>query len=348
MPDHGYKFWARQLHRVALAGPVAEMSFTIDRRMNRAAPQHALGKKHVFVAGLPRAGTTVLMRILYETGEFCSLTYMDMPFPLAPGLWRKIAGSGTTENQLRERVHGDGIMVNHDSPEALEEVFWRVFCMPGYIFPDRLTPVKAHETTLELFRKYIAGLLEIKGADRYLSKNNNNILRIASIIDAFPSAAVIIPFRDPVQQALSLYNQHLRFLEIHGRDSFSAKYMKWLVHHEFGSDHKPFDVSEEKSRHLPANPAYWLDQWISVYGYLLEQDLKTDGQILFVEYERMCDSTEAVWRALAEHVLLPPLPPAGLALSKAPLRKGLHPEGQAENRARQIYSELQNRFEKIL
>ncbi|MFP4000236.1 MAG: sulfotransferase, partial [Desulfobacterales bacterium] len=337
MPDNEYGFRARLLHRIALWGPVAEMSFNIDHIIRRPLPQRAMEQRHVFVAGLARAGTTAIMRMLHETGKFCSLTYGDMPFPLAPGLWRKVAAPAQAEAEMRERAHGDGIKAGPDSPEALEEVFWRVLCGREYIFPDRLSPMEADETALELFRKYIAGLLETKGAQRYLSKNNNNILRIGSILAAFPDAAVIIPFRDPVQQALSLYNQHLRFLEIHSRDGFSAQYMKWLVHHEFGSDHRPFEVGGEKSRHLPDSPAYWLDQWVCVYRYLLEQSVKTKGNIVFVEYERMCDATETVWSALSEYSLVCPVPPAGFALSKAPPRKGFSPDSQAEKAARSIY-----------
>ena len=48
-------------------------------------------KKHVFVCGLPRSGTTILMKSLYETGKFASLTYRDMPFILCPNIWKNIS-----------------------------------------------------------------------------------------------------------------------------------------------------------------------------------------------------------------------------------------------------------------
>ena len=37
---------------------------------------------HVFVMGLARSGTTVLLNALYESSEFASLSYKDMPFVL--------------------------------------------------------------------------------------------------------------------------------------------------------------------------------------------------------------------------------------------------------------------------
>ena len=83
-------------------------------------------KSHVFVCGLPRSGTTILMRSLYETGQFASLTYRDMPFVVSPNLWSKISDSNIKPMSAKERLHGDNVKVNIDSPEALEEVFWRV------------------------------------------------------------------------------------------------------------------------------------------------------------------------------------------------------------------------------
>ena len=47
--------------------------------------------KHVFVSGLARSGTTILLNALYESDEFASLSYKDMPFVLAPNLWSKLS-----------------------------------------------------------------------------------------------------------------------------------------------------------------------------------------------------------------------------------------------------------------
>ncbi len=79
----------RLLHRIALgSAPVLEMSFDIERsRFGRAARARAAGGAPVFVAGLARAGTTIVTRMLHDSGVFASLTYRDMPFPLAPNSW---------------------------------------------------------------------------------------------------------------------------------------------------------------------------------------------------------------------------------------------------------------------
>ncbi|MFO7731858.1 MAG: phage/plasmid primase, P4 family [Spirochaetia bacterium] len=164
-----YGFGARVLHHFALTSRmVSEMSFQIEQGLYPTSSKKAREGEHVFVTALARAGTTALMRLLYETGEFCSLTYREMPFPLAPRLWRKISSTSAQKGELSERAHGDGILVDFDSPEALEEVFWRVFSGKSYIASDRLTPMKAAPETIEAFRKYIADLLELSGAKRYL------------------------------------------------------------------------------------------------------------------------------------------------------------------------------------
>lgn len=84
----------RALHRLALGSPaVAEIAFGLDRIVSRAGPGDPEAR-HVFVCGLARAGTTALTRRLHASGAFASLTYRDMPFVLAPNLWRACRAAG--------------------------------------------------------------------------------------------------------------------------------------------------------------------------------------------------------------------------------------------------------------
>ena len=93
-------------------------------------------KPHIFVCGLPRSGTTILMRYLYETKEFASLTYRDMPFVVLPNLWSKISNR-IKSSPYKERIHDDKISINIDSPEAMEEIFWRIKLQNNYIYSGR-------------------------------------------------------------------------------------------------------------------------------------------------------------------------------------------------------------------
>ena len=100
-----YSFLDQLLHRVALqSAAVAEMRFDMDQRMVRNDPEEVVEERHVFVSGLARDGTMVLMRNFYATGEFRSLTYRDMPFVLAPNLWRKMTQSSKKNVEKAERA----------------------------------------------------------------------------------------------------------------------------------------------------------------------------------------------------------------------------------------------------
>ena len=232
-----YGFGSRLLHRLALGSrAVAETAMDLDRNMFKVDREAAVTGQHVFVSGLARAGTTILMRQLHATGQFRSLTYRDMPFVLAPNLWAKLTGRAQKSGVAQERAHGDGIAVDFDSPEALEEVFWRHFCADSYIQDTHLIPMQADAETRGAFQSYVAAILLQSRVTRYLSKNNNNIMRLPSIADSFPRATILVPFRDPVAHAQSLLKQHQSFVDRHATDKFARSYMTWLAHHEFGAD----------------------------------------------------------------------------------------------------------------
>ena len=298
-PDYGPA--ARLLHHLALARPfVAETFFDLEEALyGRNLPAAGDGT-HVFVAGLARAGTTMLMRLLHGTGAFCSLTYRDMPFVLAPNAWARLTSLSRRDLASRERAHGDGIAVDADSPEALDEVFWRVLCGPSYIGRRTLRPMRADAEVLDRLRRYVALVLKRYGADRYLSKNNNNILRLPSIRQAFPRAALLIPFRDPVQQARSLLAQHRQFAVRQRENPFTLAYMQWLAHHEFGADHRPFALpGDTGDTGDPVELVYWLRRWTAAYGYLWEQARAGGIEPVFVGYELLCREPERTCDRLA-------------------------------------------------
>ena len=337
----GYSARDKLLHRLALGNrAVAEMSFDIDQAMAKPDLAEATLGRHVFVAGLARAGTTALMRAIHDSGAFRSLTYADMPFVLAPNLWAKMRGQ-KAHGAAVERAHGDGIMVSTDSPESLDEVFWRTFDGESYIGADRLDLHAPDQETKDQFRSYVGAILKSAPQDRYLSKNNNNILRLPALAEMFPNAVILVPFRDPVAHAMSLMRQHDRFVASHAEDAFNRDYMGWLVHHEFGSDHRPF-VPEAARGAGPDQLVYWLRQWVAVYGRLLAE---AGTGARFVCYEDLC-TDPAVWEGLAgdlgipadsieaEFVLrTPPAPPADLPAADLEAARALYADLRAATAA---------------
>jgi len=290
----------RALHGLALGiRSVAELSFDLEQKTQHPDGEATKNNTHVFIAGLARAGTTVLMRRLYASGCFGSLTYRDMPFVLAPGLWSKLSRHGQRQTVLAERAHGDGLMVDTDSPESLDEVFWRVYCGENYIEKNALVPHDPDESTLNAFRTYIAAILQSRkgNVERYLSKTNNSILRISGLRSAFPNALILVPFRTPFQHAHSLLRQHKLFKEEQNEDRFVLKYMNWLAHHEFGEGHRPFVFDNNSPQGDPDTLAYWVELWCGVYEALLARH-KTD--VIFVSYDSMC-TDPSLWPKLVTY-----------------------------------------------
>mgnify|MGYP000856979107 CR=1 FL=1 len=302
-----YGALSRMLHQLALGNRfLAEASFDVETLLHRTDPAPVVGRKHVFVAGMARAGTTLLMRRFHATGAFRSLTYRDMPFVLMPSTWAWLSASSGKLARPQERSHGDGLLVDYDSPEALEEVFWRVFAGDRYLRDDRLVPMTADEEIVERFRVYVAAVLRSRRSDpavRYLSKNNNNLLRLPVLCRAFPNAVVIVPFRDPAPHADSLLAQHRRFVAMHRTDPFARKYMTWLAHHEFGSDHRPFrfpgDTLTYRNRD---NLDYWMELWIHTYEWLLGN---APASVVFQGYEDLCANPDEAWSRLAAFAEIP-------------------------------------------
>lgn len=303
-----YGFFSRLLHKLALDYPfVAETLFDVEQTTARNASQRTISKP-IFIAGLARSGTTAVLTSFYETGEFRSLLYRDMPFVLMPSVWKKLSGQKVKGDEKKERAHGDGIFVNAESPEAFEEIFWRTFCHNSYIHDDCLTPHTVKGAMLEKFRLFVR--IVVDSADdprqaRYLSKNNNNLLRLPSIRKAFPDAVIIVPFRDPVQQAESLMHQHTLFCQRHKKDPFSLKYMDWLAHHEFGLGHKPFrfeGASSNTRAYQPGEINYWLSIWQNSYQHILKT---ADAEAYFLCFERLCEQTNDEMARLYTRVGIP-------------------------------------------
>jgi hypothetical protein len=99
-------------------------------------------------------------------------------------------------------------------------------------------------------------------------------------------------------------NQHQRFTHLHSTDSFAKKYMTWLVHHEFGSDHRPFRFNENKPQSGdPSTLEYWLEVWTNVYTYISDH-LPNNAHLIC--YESLCNDDDLVWNKLVEKINIGP------------------------------------------
>ncbi len=273
---HNYTFLQKALHRLALSSNIfKEICFDLEKILFYESKNIT---DNVFITGLARSGTTTLLNALYKSNKYCSLTYQDMPFILSPNLWSKLYKS-TFPISENERAHGDGIKINNQSPEAFEEVFWQIF---------------QNDDNLNDYKKYVSLICKKYKKNHYLCKNNQNIKRIEKILKCYPNSKVIIPFRDPLQHANSLFFQHKKFIELQKEDKFIRNYMFWIGHREFGIDYKPFKINGLKFCDIN-NFNHWIEQWYLSYEFL--SNYKGLNNVKFICYEDLCNNDET-WNKL--------------------------------------------------
>ncbi len=305
----------RLTHRIAFSNRAIQLTAAdIESVLFRSRFHHLPVEKPIFICSLPRAGTTLLLELLTKSPELASHTYRDMPFVMAPVLWASFSGRFRVRSDPKERAHGDGMQIDFDSPEAFEEVLWRAF-WPKKFKGSTIQPWSEGESVRgfkEFFKTHIKKVIHVRShgetnPTRYVSKNNANIARVGFLKRLFPNCHVVVPVRRPVDQALSLHRQHLRFLERHNLDAFSLTYMRDLGHLEFGKLHQPIGfpgMDGIMDRFSPDGLDYWVGYWRIAFQDLLDRA----GEVTFVSYEDLCRGGPAGLGVLAEALGLDPVP----------------------------------------
>jgi hypothetical protein len=305
----GYSMPDRILHRVAFKTYTAQVSLA-DIEDQVFAKQLALCKidRPVFITALPRAGTTLLLECCASVQEFASHCYRDMPFVLIPCLWNRFSATFRQTGESRQRAHGDGMLINFDSPEALEEVLWKTFWRRHYP-KDRVIPWQDEDNDEfdDFFRNHMRKIILLRrgkdaAAARYVSKNNLNIARAAMLRRIFPDSVIVVPFRDPLQHASSLLEQHRNFLHIHKEDRFASQYMRAIGHYDFGENLRPIDFGGWLDNRMSSDTGcltFWLEYWVVSYRRLLTQN---PDILCFLDYDALCNSPERGLRLLAHAI----------------------------------------------
>lgn len=309
--ENTYSAMDQQLHQLAFATLPLQVSLNgFEKRCFRRRLAQVDTSRPVFVAGLPRSGTTLLLELLVNTGEFVSHTYRDMPFLMVPLLWQRFSRSFKQDLESRERAHGDGMLVNADSPEAFEEILWRYF-WPKHYQEERIVPWQKSQSRLfeDYLRDHFAKIIAARtreGFDRqrYISKNNLNIARLPYLQRLFPESTLLVPFRHPLQHANSLLKQHRNFLSIHAGDDFARQYMRDIGHYDFGDNLKPVDFGNwlSSARYRDASSInFWLEYWLNAYRYIAELGFP---QLQLLSYDALCQHPQDGLAAIADRVSL--------------------------------------------
>lgn len=279
------------LHKFYLSNyGISKATLEMEEILHGAKAKQLEIKQYVFVSGLARSGTTAVMNKIFGTGEYASLQYSNMPFLLSPNLWKR-----KSKIESHERAHNDGIIIDGNSPEEFDEYFWKAFLKDSYIKKDGLVPHDVKDEILDKYLTYVALICLAKGKEKYISKNNNNVLRLATL-EKIEHHKTIILYRDPLSHAASLMKLDKSFSKNQVDDPFALDYFNYLGHHEFGLNHKPFlltqEFSEYRQQFAKDNINYWLAIWLNYYSYILDQP---NTALLLVSFEDLIQSPDLVY-----------------------------------------------------
>jgi len=284
----------------------------------------------VYVCGLARAGSTLLLELLAEAPGFATHCYADFPLLWTPywAHWLR-AHTPQAHEAPRERAHGDRIAVTRRSPEALEEPFWMHF------FPRRheaaVDQVLGAEVENGPFTKFysdhIRTLLLARGARRYLAKGNYNLSRIGYLKRLFPDARFVLTRRAPLAHVASLVRQDRTFSAWGAADPAIGRQLERSGHFEFGPHKRAiaFGDTAEAARIQACFDAGrtvegYARQWVAAYGWLgrrLAADAALADACRVVDYEDLCAAPQAELSALYAHVGVDPAVASTLVASQA-------------------------------
>lgn len=192
----------------------------------------------VYITGLARAGTTITLEMLSQHPDVATHRYFHIPNPYVPYWWdRFLDRLSPTYTPPVERIHKDGILVDRNSPEALEEPLWRAF-FTG-LHDERRSNVLDGSVQNPRFERYyrdhLFKLLAAQGRSRYVAKSNYSVTRMEYLLRLFPDARFVIIVRDPVSHIASYLKQNGLFESIERRSRRTLRITQCIGHHEFGT-----------------------------------------------------------------------------------------------------------------
>jgi hypothetical protein len=271
----------------------------------------------VWICGMARSGSTILLEILNGLPEFTSHRYSDYPWLWTPYWWNHLqARLPMRPMPRRERAHRDRIEITRDSPEAFEEIFWMRY------FPDRHDPAvdqvldvaTRHPEFERFFDMHQRKLLAVRGARRYLAKANYQLARLGYLHRLYPQARFVIPVREPLAQVASLIKQDRLFCRLDREDPAVSAHLARIGHYEFGPHKRAFHLGDAlQTAAITACFARgalaegYARQWLAHYGHALacmRADATLVDACLWISYDRLCANPQTELERLAVHLAL--------------------------------------------
>ncbi|MHA2390867.1 MAG: sulfotransferase [Promethearchaeota archaeon] len=275
--------------------------------------------KPIYITGLARAGTTILLEILCKHPDLASHRYKHLLIPYLPHSFSKIAELTNVYTKPFERLHKDGIFVTRESPEAVEERFWQQFFHNTHN-ENRSNIISGTDSNPKFERFYQNHILKLmfnQNRPRYLAKNNYNITRLNYLLRLFPDSKFLVIIRNPINQIASLIKQTELFTKMEREKPILNDWLKISGHHEFGHHRVCINVGNteliRKIRKLWKNrKTYvkgWAYYWDSIYDFFanqIDENKRLKDATLIVRYNELCETPEIIINKILDHTELTP------------------------------------------
>lgn len=293
--------FAGLMNRLSAAENLFLVADTLDRPIDRP----------IYISGLARAGSTVLLELISQVPNVGTHRYCDFPFLSIPWLWNKYQQqfSRRPSSISIERPHRDKIQITPESPESMEEPIWQSWF--PYIHStstvQEISSSKYNARFARFYQEHINKLLLIRNASRYAAKNNYHLTRIDYLFHLFPDARFIIPVRHPIAHVASLIRQHELFCQYAETDARIGPYLQAAGHYEFGPQRVPILMQQSSIQEIQCaldkqsdHSAYAI-QWRDVYDKPLKLLARNPGlkkQMMFLRHEDFCSNPHASWQQI--------------------------------------------------
>jgi len=275
-------------------------------------------EKPIYITGLARAGTTIILEMLSKHHDLASHQYKHLIMPYLPYSLHYISKNTKIHTKPMERIHKDGIMITRDSPEAVEEVFWRKFFkdIHNENTSNIIGGTFSNPKFERFYKNHIKKLLISQKSSRYLVKNNYNITRLGYLLSIFPDSKFLLIIRNPVNHIASLIKQTKLFIKMEQEIPFLQDWMRIVGHQEFGHHQVSINVGNteliRKIRKLWRNKKNyvkgWAHYWASIYDFVanhLDANKKLKKATLIVRYDDLCETPAKIIDKILEYTELP-------------------------------------------
>ena len=272
----------------------------------------------VYITGLARAGTTIILEMLEKHPDLASHKYKNVLMPYLPDWFSQMADRFNIYKKPFERLHKDGIIVTRESPEAVEEIFWQIFFdnLHNEKVSNIITKKDSNPKFENFYCNHIKKLLINQNCSRYLAKNNYHISRLDYLLNIFPDSKFLLIIRNPVEHIASLIKQTKLFIRLEQENPLLPDWLKIVGHNEFGRNQKCINLGNTELinkihklwRNRRTYVKGWAYYWSSIYDFIanqLETMEKLKKATLIVKYDELCETPGIIIDKILEHTELP-------------------------------------------